>query len=220
MATLNAADLGRRVQVTTSDGEASEGTVFAVEDGVVVLESFCWPSNPEITRANYSVLTAASITKVAEVAAVPSGAAAQERSLPAVDSAYLQAREARAVTRAEEEATKINPKATARFQAVFDMLSKTMPCTWGTNPQDGGPAIMILEAVSSPRDVCSAPLVETWPDRSVSCAPSQVIITAALNPDKLVAKAGEERLKERVRKVLSGVIAKLESDPRMKSSIG
>jgi hypothetical protein len=103
------------------------------------------------------VLTAASITKVAEVAAVPSGAAAQERSLPAVDSAYLQAREARAVTRAEEEATKINPKATARFQAVFDMLSKTMPCTWGTNPQDGGPAIMILEAVSSPRDVCSAP---------------------------------------------------------------
>ena len=57
MATLNAADLGRRVQVTTSDGEASEGTVFAVEDGVVVLESFCWPSNPEITRANYSVLT-------------------------------------------------------------------------------------------------------------------------------------------------------------------
>ncbi|KOO35705.1 ap-4 complex subunit, partial [Chrysochromulina tobinii] len=193
MATLSAADLGRRVQVTTSDGEASEGTVFAVEDGVVVLESFCWPSNPEITRANYSVLTAASITKVAEVAAVPSGAAAQERSLPAVDSAYLQAREARAVTRAEEEATKINPKATARFQAVFDMLSKTMPCTWGTNPQDGGPAIMILEAV---------------------------IITAALNPDKLVAKAGEERLKERVRKVLSGVIAKLESDPRMNKSIG
>jgi len=54
----------------------------------------------------------------------------------------------------------------------------------------------------------------------VLCTPSQVIITAALNPDKLVAKAGEERLKERVRKVLSGVIAKLESDPRMKSSIG
>ena len=69
--------------------------------------------------------------------------------------------------------------------------------------------------------MCAAlPLVETWPDWVVLCAPSQVIITAALNPDKLVAKAGEERLKERVRKVLSGVIAKLESDPRMKSSIG
>jgi hypothetical protein len=69
--------------------------------------------------------------------------------------------------------------------------------------------------------MCAAlPLVEAWPDWVVLCAPSQVIITAALNPDKLVAKAGEERLKERVRKVLSGVIAKLESDPRMKSSIG
>jgi hypothetical protein len=69
--------------------------------------------------------------------------------------------------------------------------------------------------------MCAAlPLVELWPDWVVLCAPSQVIITAALNPDKLVAKAGEERLKERVRKVLSGVIAKLESDPRMKSSIG
>lgn len=69
--------------------------------------------------------------------------------------------------------------------------------------------------------MCAAlPRDETCPDRVVLCTPSQVIITAALIPDKLVAKAGEERLKERVRKVLFGVIAKLESDPRMKSSLG
>ena len=50
--------------------------------------------------------------------------------------------------------------------------------------------------------------------------PLQVIITAALDPDKLFASQKEERLKERVRKVLTGVLTKLSGDPRMKSSFG
>jgi len=49
---------------------------------------------------------------------------------------------------------------------------------------------------------------------------AQIIIPAALDPTKIFAKKGEEKLKERVQKVMGGILAKLESDPRMKSSYG
>ena len=47
---------------------------------------------------------------------------------------------------------------------------------------------------------------------------AQIIITSELDPNKLLCAKGEERLKERVQKVLTGILTKLESDPRMASS--
>ena len=47
---------------------------------------------------------------------------------------------------------------------------------------------------------------------------SQIIIPGPeLLPEKLACRKGEERLKERVQKVLAGIHKKLDSDPRMSS---
>ena len=49
--------------------------------------------------------------------------------------------------------------------------------------------------------------------------PLQVIIPASLDPEAIMSQKGEDRLKERVQKVLAGIHKKLEeSDPRMRSA--
>jgi len=189
MATLTDADIGRRVSVTNSAGEVFQGTVFTVDSGVVMLEQFT-NSNTAVTRANYTMVNAAAITNVAEVAPAPSVAA--DHPLPPPDAEYLRAREERAIARATAEADNINVKASTRFQAVYDALSKTMPCEWGSDPRN--PAKVTVLVLGN------------------------IIITSELDPNKLLCAKGEERLKERVQKVLTGILTKLESDPRMASS--
>ena len=89
-----------------------------------------------------------------------------------------------------------------------------MPCKWGEDPRDGGPAIMVLDSV---RRVCPRP---SWRAREAfhAAAPVsrvllcrwQIIIPAALDPEQIFAREGEDRLKERVQKVLAGIISKLQ----------
>ena len=148
MATLTDADIGRRVSVTNSAGEVFQGTVFTVDSGVVMLEQFT-NSNTAVTRANYTMVNAAAITNVAEVAPAPSVAA--DHPLPPPDAEYLRAREERAIARATAEADNINVKASTRFQAVYDALSKTMPCEWGSDPRNPAKVtVLVLGNVRAP----------------------------------------------------------------------
>ena len=45
---------------------------------------------------------------------------------------------------------------------------------------------------------------------------AQIIIKPSLDPADIMARGGEDRLKERVQKVLAGIHKKLEADPRMR----
>jgi hypothetical protein len=44
----------------------------------------------------------------------------------------------------------------------------------------------------------------------------QIFITSSLRPEDIKARGGEDRLKERVQKVLAGIHKKLDLDPRMR----
>ena len=180
-----AANIGCRVSIK-SLGTTVEGVVFTVDGGCVVLEQFSSSSLGD-SKATYTVLNAAAIDEFAVLAEVPANLA-KEATLPAINSEFLTAREERAVVRAGDDSKNINPNATTRTQAVYEALSKTMPTKW-LNPDgaNSSPSILLFE---------------------------DIIIPPSMRPEDCKARGGEERLLERVQKVLSGIHKKLDADPR------
>uniref|UniRef100_A0A7S2IL25 AD domain-containing protein n=1 Tax=Haptolina brevifila TaxID=156173 RepID=A0A7S2IL25_9EUKA len=185
--TPKADHIGCRVAIKTSLGEVSEGICFTVAGGCVVLEQFLSSSSAD-SKANYTVFNTAAISEFKVVAEAPPSDGPPPAPLPAVDTDFVRSRMERAVTRSTEESLKINPKVTARTQAIFDALSKTMPAEWVSDPNQGV-CIYLLQSV---------------------------FIRAPYRPKDCVVSKGENRLMDRVQKVLAAIHKKLDADPRMR----
>jgi len=181
--------IGARVSVTTSLG-VTEGTLFTVDAGCVVLEQFLSSSSAD-SKANYTVFNADAISEFKVLAEAPSVGDGQKRAaLPAVDADFVRSRAERAITKAAEDALRINPKVTARQQAIFDALSKTMPSEWHDDANNGS-CIFLLKSV---------------------------FIRPPFAPEDCVAKEGESTLLGRVQKMLAAIHKRLDADPRFRAA--
>ena len=115
---------------------------------VVHISSLSGASTAFDAQANYVVLNAAAVSDFFVLVQAPErlrNDAPKEAMLPMVNEGFLRSREGRATSRAATDAGKINPKATARAQAVFESLSKTMPTKWLNSDTDIG--ILVFDDV-------------------------------------------------------------------------
>ena len=71
-------------------------------------------------------------------------------ALPPIDEAFIKARTERAVAQGLDAASRINPRAKMRMQAVYDALAKTMPTKW-LDKANGPPSICVMDDVRSAR---------------------------------------------------------------------
>lgn len=146
------------------------------------------------TKASYRVVALAAVQKVAVTAAPPAlpPNAPALASLPDVDLDVVRTREKRVVDARKEANNFINVKATMRAQQIFDMLRRTMKCDWmepNSAEADQRPCILVMDAV---------------------------LIRGGLTPDDCHSKQTEEKLKQRVQKVLGGVIKKIDDENRIR----
>lgn len=130
------------------------------------------------------MVSTSSVKGVKVLSEAPKGADGELPPIPEVDIKFAELREERAIAKAKDEAARINVKATARTQRIFDDLAKTMPCEWMERGTDL--AILVMD---------------------------NVLVSAPYGAEQCVGKAGEERLKERVQKVLAGIIGKIDQEP-------
>ena len=115
---------------------------------VVHISSLSGASTAFDAQANYVVLNAAAVNDFFVLVQAPErlrNDAPKEAMLPTVNEEFLRSREERATSRAATDAGKINPQATARAQAVFESLSKTMPTKWLNSDTDIG--ILVFDDV-------------------------------------------------------------------------
>ena len=136
-------------------------------------------------QAAYRLVNASCLAEFSVLVEPPS----RPKELPPIPEAnkdLAKTREERAVEKAKTEGAKTCTSATAFAQSIFNELSKTMPCDWMVKP-DQDPYILVMEAV---------------------------IISPPYTPDACKAKGGEDRLKERVQKVLGGILQKVEAEYR------
>lgn len=135
-------------------------------------------------QATYYTINESSVRELKVLSAPPARAPeAPEASLPPPNTALAAEREARAVTKAAAEGQNVCPSATAHAQSVFNELSKTMTVAWMLKePQP--PCILVMESV---------------------------LISSPYTTENLKAATDRDgaRLKERITKVLAGILRKL-----------
>lgn len=126
--------LGMHVELQTTGDQQLQGTVFAAAGQCVVLQQpGSSPYHSNVLLFKDSIVAALShITLPAQPV---------DTRLPVVDPRRGAERLRRAVAAAEAEAAKIGEGVSAEAQAVFDALSKTLPCRWD------GKHIVVLEEV-------------------------------------------------------------------------
>jgi len=139
-----------------------------------------------LSQATYTVVSRKGVTDVNEIAPYTVSDDAERPDLPDLNQEIIKTRVERASARAqaEVEGDNWNERATMRDQQIFSELSKTMTCKW-MNPNEGGaPSILVMEAV---------------------------IIQPPFGPDTTKGKASEKQLETRVKKVLGGIIEKVDA---------
>ena len=164
-------------------GEACQGILFTRDAGLLVLEQ---PASSSISdsKACYRVISVSSVADFS-VLSEPPKRPEELPLLPEVNQDFVKTREERAIEKAKAEGDKVCQDATAYAQSLFNELHKTMPCDWMVKSDGSAPGIMVMEAV---------------------------MIMAPYNPDSCKARSGEDRLKERVQKVLTGILRKLNAE--------
>ncbi|KFM25099.1 LSM12-like protein [Auxenochlorella protothecoides] len=115
------------------------GEIFAVDPTykVVVLKTL----GADADLPDIAILNMDSVTEIVE--ATPRKTAPSEDSdqLPEVDPKRGIQREARAVRLAQQDAQRIGVGVSRRGQAVYDAISKTLPCHWDSK------TIVVLDEV-------------------------------------------------------------------------
>lgn len=136
-------------------------------------------------QAMYRMVNTSCIAEFSVVAEPPSRPAGAELPpIPAVNAELCKTREQRAVEKAKAEGGKVCVEATAFGQSLFNELSKTMPCDWMI--KDGQePSILVMSAV---------------------------LINPPYGPDTCNAGKNEAKLKERVQKVVGGILQRVEAE--------
>ena len=139
--------------------------------------------------------------------------------LPDINREIVKTREERTTARAETEKANINVNVAVRDQFIYGELCKTMPCQW-MQKSENEQAILVMEQVrrASRENNRSASLGPhaTLTRESVLLAPrlycAQVLISPPFTPESCQGKSTEKHLLERVRKVLGGILQKIEAD--------
>ena len=134
-------------------------------------------------QARYSVFNSASLAEFKVVGEPPSAPAGELPPMPAVNHELASTREGRAVEKAKAEDANVCEHATAYAQSVFNELSKTMPTVWLVKDSSTPPIMMVMETV---------------------------MIMAPYTPETCKERQDEQRLRERVQKVLAGILIKVE----------
>lgn len=127
IANLSEKNVGCQIHLKTTLGEEIKGELFAYDSSTqcIVIEEKSDGKKPGAVR----LLKASFVKEVLEVEARAAGVE-YDMTLPPLDPARCQAREAAAIKTAEEEAKKIGIGVSDLAQEIFDALSKTLPCRW------------------------------------------------------------------------------------------
>jgi hypothetical protein len=102
-------------------------------------------------QANFRILKKEQIIAVSDLQKPKDGWNLE--TLPTVDVKRGQEREERAIHAAELDMAKIGVDVTAEGQAIFDALSKTLPCRWQQK------TIVVLDEVIA---LCTSTLLNGW----------------------------------------------------------
>ena len=137
-------------------------------------------------QATYCCVEAASVRdfKVLAEPPVQLADAPEPPALPPANVELARSREERALKKAQEDAEQINQKATMRGQTIFNALNKTMKCEWVEKADVQ--AILVMGGV---------------------------LVQPPYTPETMIGDKRDERLVERVRKVLAGILCKLDAVP-------
>lgn len=128
---------GCSVTLVTTLGEEISGTIFAFDQ-----QTNCLLLQQEGSHSGVSTLRFLKTNYVKEVTSATKPDGPVESKLPYVDLQRAREREEKALKQAEVNASKIGLGVTKEAQAIFDALSKTMPCRWEDK------TIIVLEEVS------------------------------------------------------------------------
>eukprot|EP00727_Mastigamoeba_balamuthi_P011469 m51a1_g6945 hypothetical protein (196) ;mRNA; f:249746-250881 len=131
--------VGHRVELTLAapGSPVVAGDVFAYDDAsqLLVIAQACSGAKGA-GSFTYTVVRAASVASV-KVVGLPM--APEPPLLPAPDIGAACEREAQNVAAAEDQATKIGINVPPEAQELFDMLDKTLRCSWG----EGGSIVVL-----------------------------------------------------------------------------
>ena len=137
--------------------------------------------------------------------------------LPDINREIVKTREERTTARAETEKANINVNVAVRDQFIYGELCKTMPCQW-MQKSENEQAILVMEQVRAPSRKQPLRLSRTTRDThtreccSLPDSTAQVLISPPFTPESCQGKSTEKHLLERVRKVLGGILQKIEAD--------
>ena len=133
--------IGTLMHVVKQNGEAVDGHLYAMDPKTNVVILFHKKDTKSVlphAKYDFKLLPMHAIKSIdaskttTDVAADPLASlyADSKSTLPAINLERLRARERKAVRQFEEEIARIGDNVTAEAQAIFDALSKTLPCRW------------------------------------------------------------------------------------------
>lgn len=117
--------LGFKVHLVMDDDEEAEGVIFAHDPAMMVLVLKYPGSHPGVSSLKFLRTNCIKEIKSAERPIEP-----MDLTLHNIDLDRIRQREERTLRQAELDMSKFGVGVTKEAQAVFDALSKTMPCRW------------------------------------------------------------------------------------------
>lgn len=185
------------------------------------------------SQSAYHIVNRATIGEVKELAEPrpePAEGASELEDLPDVNREMITKREERALAKAQADAANINERVTMRDQAIFDAIRKTMPCEWMEGPGEKGAKVQCMFVMQAVRCLHTARAASAarcerarwlWLGHGVTAcrtrcallaATRQVMVFPPYAPESVKGKGGEEVLTERVKKILGGIVAKVDAE--------
>jgi len=124
---LSEKNIGCQIHLKTTLGEEIKGELFAYDSSTQTIVIQDKLDNKKV--GNVRTLKASFVKEVLKVEERAQGVE-YDMTLPPLDAAQCQAREAAAIKTAEDDAKKIGVGVSELAQDIFDAMSKTLPCKW------------------------------------------------------------------------------------------
>lgn len=117
--------VGTEVRLLTCSGEEVSGTVFAYDTAAEMLML-----REKGAHNGVSTLRLLAVAQVAETLSERHPTGPVELELPVVDEERCRRREEKALKLAEQDYDRVGVGVSKEAQAIFEALSKTLPCKW------------------------------------------------------------------------------------------